>query len=79
MLKFLYLSVDHQPEEPEALELAKFRHNGELDDRLFQVMSRIPLGWIPKGGRQGFPFDGEAFIKQLRETPVKINGIPSGL
>jgi hypothetical protein len=68
MLRFLFLSVDHSPEEPEAKELARFRHDGELDDRLFQVMSQIPLRWIPKEGLHGFPFNGEEFFKQLREA-----------
>jgi hypothetical protein len=68
MLKFLFLSVDHSPDEPEAKELAKFRRDGELDDRLFRVMSQIPLRWILKEGLNGYPFDGEAFMKQLREA-----------
>jgi hypothetical protein len=68
MLKFLFLSVDGAPEEPEAKELAGFRHDGELDDRLFRVISQIPLRWIPKEGLHGFPFDGEEFFKQLREA-----------
>jgi hypothetical protein len=48
MLRFLFLSVDGHPDEPEAKELAKYRHDGELDDRLFRAMSQIPLRWIPK-------------------------------
>jgi hypothetical protein len=68
MLRFLVLNVDHSPDEPEAKELAKYRYDGELDDRLFRVMSQIAIRWIPKGGLHGFPFDGEAFMKQLREA-----------
>jgi hypothetical protein len=68
MLRFLFLNVDHSPEEPEAKELAKYRHDGELDNRLFRVMSQIPLRWIPKEGLHGFPFNGEEFFKQLREA-----------
>lgn len=66
MLRFLFMNVDRSPEESEAKELIAFRHDGEVDDRVFQVMARIPLGWIPKGGRQGFPFDGEEFMKRLK-------------
>jgi hypothetical protein len=68
MLKFIFLNVDHSPEEPEAKELARFRHDGELHDRLFRIMSQIALRWIPKEGLPGFPFDGEEFLKQLREA-----------
>jgi hypothetical protein len=66
MLDFLFLNVDRRPDDPETKELAKFRHDGKPDERVFQVMSSIPLGWIPKGGRQGFPFDGQEFMRQLR-------------
>jgi hypothetical protein len=68
MLRFLFLSVDHSPEEPEAKELAQYCHDGELDERVFHVMSQIPLRWIPKEGLPGFPFNGEEFLKQLREV-----------
>jgi hypothetical protein len=68
MLRFLFLNVDHSPEEPESKELATYRYDGELDDRLFRVMSQIPLRWIPKEGLHGFPFNGEEFFKQLRES-----------
>jgi hypothetical protein len=66
MLRFLFMSVHATPDEPESKELSGFWHAGELNDRAFQVMSTIPLEWIPKGGRRGFPFDGEEFIRQLR-------------
>lgn len=68
MLKFIFLNVGHSPEEPEAKEIAKYRHDNELDDRLFRVMSQIPLRWIPKEGSYGCPFNGEQFLKQLREA-----------
>jgi hypothetical protein len=68
MLRFLFLSVDHSPEEPEAKELAQYCHDGELDERVFRVMSQIPLRWIPKAGLPGFPFNGEEFLKRLREV-----------
>jgi hypothetical protein len=67
-LKFIFLYVDHGPDEPEAKELARFRHDDELDDRMFRVISQIPLRWIPKEGLHGFPFNGEEFFKQLREA-----------
>jgi hypothetical protein len=67
-LKFIFLYVDHSPDEPEAKELARFRHDDELDDRLFRVISQIPLRGIPKEGLHGFPFNGEEFFKQLREA-----------
>jgi hypothetical protein len=68
MLRFLFLNVDHSPEEPESKELATYRYDGELDDRLFRVMLQIPIRWIPKEGLHGFPFNGEEFFKQLRES-----------
>jgi len=66
MLNFLFMNADRSPDESESKELAKFRHDGEPDERVFQVMSDIPLEWITDAGRQGFPFDGEEFMRQLR-------------
>jgi hypothetical protein len=54
MLRFLFLNVDHSPEEPEAKELAQYRRDGELDDRLFQVMSQIPLRSMVKSSSSSF-------------------------
>jgi hypothetical protein len=65
MLELLYHAVGCTPEEPEAKTLAKWRRGNELDDRLFNVMAKIPLKWIPEGGMQGAPFDVAEFIKQL--------------
>jgi hypothetical protein len=30
----------------------------------------IPLRWIPKEGMQGFPFDGEDFLKRVEQAAV---------
>jgi hypothetical protein len=68
MLKLLLHVADRTPRERDAQELAKFKHGNEVDDRLFDVMAKIPLKWMPEEGMQGFPFDPDAFMNELREV-----------
>ena len=68
MLKLLFHVVEQVPREPQAQELAKFKRGNEVDHRLFDVMAKIPLKWMPEEGMQGLPFDADAFIKELREV-----------
>jgi hypothetical protein len=66
-LAVLCYLVEQNPEVPEAKALAKHKCGEELDDAVFRAVATIPLRWIPEGGLQVFPFDGEDFINRVEQ------------
>jgi hypothetical protein len=67
MLALLFHVVEQSPAEPLSQTLATLRNGDELNGALFRVMADIPLRWIPNEGMQGFPFDGEDFLKRVEQ------------
>jgi hypothetical protein len=46
--------------------LSDWQKGGDLDERVFQVIARIPMKWIGEGIHRGWPFDIEEFLARLR-------------
>lgn len=38
-------------------------------DAVFHAAAEIPMEWIGEGGRKGWPFDVEDFMRRVREAP----------
>jgi hypothetical protein len=53
--------------EPDARKILEWQHGDKLD-RLFEVMSRIPIKWLPKEGTHSFPPNVDDFVKQVEEA-----------
>src|SRR5438477_4476618 len=53
--------------EPDARKILEWQHGDKLD-RLFEVMSRIPIKWLPKEGTHSFPLNVDDFVKQVEEA-----------
>jgi hypothetical protein len=55
--------------EAQAQRLLEWQHGDTLDDRLAEVMARIPLKWLSKEGiHSSLPFDVDDFIKQVQKA-----------
>jgi hypothetical protein len=42
-------------------------HDGKSDDVVFKVLATLPMSGLPPGGRTGFPFEMERFIKPIKK------------
>lgn len=51
---------------PEAL--APWTKEDQLDDAVFRAIAGVPMEWIGEGGRKGWPFDVEDFVRRVREA-----------
>jgi hypothetical protein len=68
-LLLLFHIAHDVPDVPDAEKLLKWENDRELEPRLFEVMSKIPLKWLPKEGtHNGLPFDVDDFIRQVEEA-----------
>jgi hypothetical protein len=57
------------PNLPDAEKLLNWESDRELEPRLFEVMSKIPLKWLPKEGtHNGLPVDVSDFIRQVEKA-----------
>jgi hypothetical protein len=54
--------------------LAPWRQGEQLNDAVFRVAARIPMEWMETGApRQGFPFDVDAFLREVRDETSSAN------
>ena len=48
--------------------LGPWQQGETLSEIVFKVAARIPMEWLETGAqRQGFPFDVDAFLQELRD------------
>jgi hypothetical protein len=68
-LLLLFHVAHNVPNLPDAEKLLNWESDRELEPRLFEVMSKIPLKWLPKEGtHNGLPVDVSDFIRQVEKA-----------
>jgi hypothetical protein len=54
--------------------LGPWQQGEQLSEVVFKVVARIPMEWLETGApRQGFPFDVDAFLQELRDGTSAAN------
>lgn len=68
-LFLLFRLASHAVNEPDARKILEWQHGDKLDDRLAEVMAKIPLKWMSKDVIYNSPpFDVDDFITQVEEA-----------